>query len=319
MKKSLSVAGLALTILLSLNCGDRGLEVSPVGPAPIPTPTTEVPPPTFASTDVPLSANGPTLMQGSKRFDFRGAIICCTEPFAKRDGWPLVNERALDLFAEHGVNWTHIRTGPFTTEGEGLGFEGFVNGEVNPAFIDRVKDTISAARIRGIYVEVDLLDEWPIEHNLSPLSGGCGIFQRPPFGKVREWIEAIVTATRGFSNVTYQISNEAFDCDVRLAFELAVTQVVVRLAPGKMVFTNSHRLEIESSDFIDGVNRHQNFFLSRPSFNRPSIVNEYSHLSPEAFRANLAQARQAGTYFVAWRGDANEEEWMEMLQALRGK
>src|SRR5262245_10703631 len=45
-----------------------------------------------------------------------GAIVCCED--AEANGWPLVTVAALDLFAAHGLNYTHCRTGPFTLAGE---------------------------------------------------------------------------------------------------------------------------------------------------------------------------------------------------------
>jgi hypothetical protein len=269
---------------------------------------------------IPLRANGHRLYTGNTPFEFRGAVICCTEPFAKQDGWPLLSAAATDYLSSFGVNWTHIRTGPFTYEGEGPGFEGIINGEINQTFLSRIRETVSYAQARGIYVEVDLFDEWVIEHGLSPFSQdgvGCGVFRKPPSGLVKQWIVEVIRATSVFSNVTYQISNESFDCDVRPDFEIPVAQLVQQLAPGHLVATNSHRPDIESSGFIDGVNKHQEFVLPNPLFNRPSIVNEYQNMAPDTFKASYKLAKEFGTYFVAWRGEANPKEWEEMLKAMR--
>jgi len=105
-----------------------------------------------------------------------GAIVCCDD--AKTSGWPLVTLDVLDLFASHGLSYTHCRLGPFTLAGEDdpiyVGYVTVADGRVDleqffPAFWQRARGIADRARQLRIYVEFDLIDRWVRQHGETDL------------------------------------------------------------------------------------------------------------------------------------------------------
>lgn len=257
----------------------------------------------------PLAAEG-------TRFSvpLRGAVICCED--AKDNGWPLVSLKALRALARAGANWTHVRLGPFPPWAEGRAFAASSDdGGWNPAFWNRLRRLLAEAARLGIYVEVDVIDGWALEHGRSAFREGCSVTHREPQRHHLRWIRKVVAETGDFPNVMYQVGNETFDCDATLQWEVGVRDAL-RAALGdrrRLIGTNSHDPEIEAH--FDYVARHVEE-AQAPS-DRPVIVNETSPLTPAQFREQLEAARRLGSTFVLWRGTMNGRQWQRALRFLQ--
>lgn len=253
--------------------------------------------------------------------------------FGDEPGWPLVSTQALDAIAHADLNWTHVRTGPFTAEGEAPEFAFYLkaaNGKydltrINPDFIGLLRTRISEALARGIYVEVDLpVDRWVRQHGAGNLPfvdpwsarnnsqgeehGGLGIFSLPPDLVHRAAIANIVTVLRDFPNVIYQAGNEAFKAD-SATFTRAVVALVKSLHPAAVVGSNS-------SVLADYVALHQN---EPPSpMTLPVTVNEYAEPNPLPSQVvnNALTANRNGTYYHYWKGDHTQSQWLATCKTL---
>jgi hypothetical protein len=256
----------------------------------------------------PLAVRGTAFSE-----ELRGAVICCED--AKKNGWPLVSRKALRQMARAGVNWTHVRLGPYPPEAEGREFAAYAaDGSWDPAFWRRVRDVLAEARRLGIYVEVDVIDAWAFEHGRTAFREDCSAMAGPPRRHHLRWIRKVAAETGDFPNVTYQVGNETFDCDASPAWELGVRDAL-RAALGplvRLIGTNSHDPDLEPE--FDYAARHVD--EAQTPGPRPVIVNETGPLTPAQFQAQRAAARSLGSTFVLWRGRMNGRQWGRALRLL---
>jgi hypothetical protein len=245
----------------------------------------------------------------------RGAVVCCER--AKENGWPLVNVKALRALAASGVNWTHVRLGPYPRGAEGDAFAAYAaDGGWNPAFWPKVRRILSTAAALGIYVEVDVIDAWAFEHGRSAFGQDCTAMAHAPERRHLRWIRKVVEETGEFPNVTYQVGNETFDCKAAPAWELGVRDAL-RAALGerqRLIGTNSHDPELEAQ--FDYAARHVDEAQAPPG--RPVIVNETRPMTPAQFEARFREAQRLGSTFVLWRGTMNERQWQRALGMFGG-
>lgn len=253
----------------------------------------------------PLTVEGP-------RFSvpLRGAVVCCEQ--AKENGWPLVSVKALRTLAAAGVNWTHVRLGPYPAWAEGPAFAAYTaDGGWNPAFWQKVRRILAAAAALGIYVEVDVIDAWAFEHGRNAFGEDCTAMARAPQRQHLRWIRKVAEETGGFPNVMYQVGNETFDCDASPDWEKGVRDAL-RAALGaqaRLVGTNSHDPGLEAE--FDYAARHVD--EAQAPAGRPVIVNETRGLTPARFEAQLEAAARLGSTFVLWRGTMNDRQWTRAL------
>ena len=274
-------------------------------------------PPRFCAAVLLLAAapiTQPLQVEGTRfSVPLRGAVVCCEQ--AKANGWPLVNVPALRALAAAGVNWTHVRLGPYPPGAEGDAFAGYApGGGWNDAFWQKVRRILSTAAALGIYVEVDVIDAWAFEHGRSAFGQDCTAMARAPERRHLRWIRKVAAETGGFPNVTYQVGNETFDCPAAPAWELGVRDAL-REALGerrRLIGTNSHDPELEAQ--FDYAARHVDEAQAPPG--RPLIVNETRPLSPAQFETQLRAARRLGSTFVLWRGTMNDRQWQRALRML---
>jgi hypothetical protein len=249
----------------------------------------------------------------------RGAVICCED--AKGNGWPLVSVKALRRLAREGVNWTHIRLGPYPPASEGPEYAAYAGDPRseeppwNPAFWERVRGLLAEAARLGIYVEVDVMDAWAFEHGRSAFGEDCGVMARAPRPHHLRWIRKVARETGAFPNVMYQVGNETFDCGASRAWEVGVRDALRAALPSgaRLVGTNSHDPAIEAE--FDYAARHVD--EAPAPAGRPVIVNETRPLTPRAFQEQLAVAQRLGSTFVLWRGTMNGRQWSRALRFLR--
>ena len=245
--------------------------------------------------------------------ELRGAVVCCAE--AKQNGWPLVSARALRTMARAGVNWTHVRLGPYPPAAEGREYAAYAaDGSWNPEFWARVRGVLAEAARLGVFVEVDVLDAWAFEHRRNTFGEDCSALARAPQRHHLKWIRKVVVETGDFPNVMYQVGNETFDCDAAPAWELGVRDALRAALGGRprLIGTNSHDPELEEG--FDYAARHVD--QAQAPGARPVIVNETGELTPAQFRVQRAAARRLGTTFVLWRGGMNGRQWARALRFL---
>lgn len=163
---------LGLVALVGGACGGN-----PRPPGPIPTPTPTPTPPPQSQMALKVQGNRLVKLDGTDP-KLLGSIAGSLQD---EPGWPLVSLLVLDELQAAGLNWTHVRTGPFTREGESEAYEFYQRDpasgkydltKVNSAFLSLLRSTCSAARARGIYCEVDLVDRWVRQHGREGLAPG---------------------------------------------------------------------------------------------------------------------------------------------------
>jgi hypothetical protein len=268
-----------------------------------------------------------------------GAIVCCND--AKANGWPLVTLEALQRFAGEGLNYTHCRLGPFTVAGEDdpiyVGYATLPDGRVDlerfhQPFWDRCRAIANRARELGIYVEFDLVDRWVRQHGASDLPeidpwsarnnvqgqdlGGLGIFHVSPRPVHERWVRKAVAELGSFENVLFQIGNEGFKA-WSAAWELGVFGLVKdelarRGYSDRLVATNTHEPSLERR--VDYATRHDRVAQNASGY--PLLVNEYATIPPREVERQVQRAEQLGTMFEYWRGEHDEREWSETLEAI---
>jgi hypothetical protein len=286
-------------------------------------------------------------VQGNRFVDPRGeqvrllgAIVCCED--AKRNGWPLVSLEVLELFANHRLNYTHCRLGPFTAAGEDtadyVGYLTLPDGRVDleqwfPPFWERARSIADRALQLGIYVEFDLVDRWVRQHGATDLPqadpwsahnniqgvevGGLAIFESAPLPVHEQWVRKAVAELGGFENVLFQVGNEGFK-RFSAAWEVGVYDLVKdelrrRGFSDRLVATNTHDAELESR--LDYITRHAR--EAQRAGEKPILVNEYRPLPSAEVLRQVRRARRFGTMFMYWRGDHGQAEWEATLAELR--
>ena len=278
-------------------------------------------PPPAPGFPAPLYLQGNQFYAAGQPVRLLGSVVCCEDYPA--NGWPLVSETYIDKMASAGLNWTHVRTGPFIPDAEtpdsvahvtdrGTGLQDLT--QYWPQFFDRLRGVISRAGLGGMYVEVDLIDAWPFKHELSAFSAGrnvqgangsCDWFKKPPNAWMEGWVRKIVASTGDLPNVMYQIGNESFGCGSSDAYELGIYAIVKdelseRGFPDRLVGSNSLRTYLA----VDYHVSHDNF-LPMPE-DKPVVVNEFSLEDPETDPMEVAlmaaMRLDRGVYYMAWRG-----------------
>lgn len=312
---SACLKGSPVMLLLLAGCGGKP------GPQP-PTPPTPTPPPSMA-----LHVQGGRLVtaQGDPRI--LGTIVGCH--LDGISGWPFVCQQSLDQIKAAGLNWTHIRTGPFTAEAEAPQFAFYERGaggkydltKINQNFLNFLRDTCLLAKDRGIYCEVDIPgDRWPIQHKVSPWQAdqnvqgenhsGLVIFQSPPDAIHQAAIRAVVRTLCDNDAVMWSTGNEAFK-GASAAWEQPVVAMLRECAKPHVIGANS----VEGAPFADYVIVHQS---NAPNpIGRPVMVNEFGpDISPSDVVNESIKADTAGTYFGYWRGSHSAAEWISTMQKL---
>jgi hypothetical protein len=271
-----------------------------------------------------------------------GAIAALPWTGYPQNGWPFVSKEALEHFRDYGLNYTHIRTGPFTRDGEQTDFEGYERRDEKydlakfaPAFSQKLVATVEAARNLGIYVEVDLIDGWVLKHcqpgqpsTLSPWCAGQNLQGVADTGAVvREggpkphheaWIRHVVGLTCSYANVFYQIGNETgvihsvSEWEVGV-YSIAKSEMQIRQCEAKLVGSNS-----DVRGTVDYRTYHE-FNVPAPE-EMPVLMNETDNRNTTglelALRHYMAAARP-GVYYAAWRGPMAASDWTQALELLK--
>jgi hypothetical protein len=244
-------------------------------------------------------------------------------------GWPLVSIQALDAIKAAGLNYTHVRTGPFTAEAEAPQFAFYEKGasglydlgRINPNFQRLLLDTCLAAKDRGIYCEVDIPgDRWVVQHKVSPWQrnsnvqgeehSGLGIFQAAPDPVHQAAIRAVVATLCGLDNVMWSTGNEAFK-SASPAWEQPVVAMLHECAKPHVSGANS----VEGAPFNDYTILHQS--LAPTPLSKPVLVNEFGdEISPLDVVNEALKADKLGTYYEYWRGGHTIPEWRETIAKL---
>lgn len=303
--KLVSLPSILVAILLLAACTGVKPPRPPVPPTPPPVPS------------MALHVQGNRLVTATGDPRILGPIVGCH--LDGISGWPLVCIESLDAIKAAGLNWTHVRTGPFTAEGEAPEFAFYEKGaggkydltRINPAFLALLRSKAQAAKDRGIYFEVDIPgDRWPIQHKVSPWEGGLAIFQSAPAPVHIAAIRAVVGTLCDLDNVIFSTGNEGFK-SASAAWEVPVVALIRECPKPHMIGANS----VEGAPFADFVIVHQS--SSSAGASKPVEVNEYAEdIPPSAVIDEALKADAAGTYFQYWRGSHSTAEWLDTLAKL---
>lgn len=305
------------------------------GPTPSPTPT-----PT-PGTMTPLRVTGNTFVNGAGPVKLSGMVVCCDDPATDVDealerGWPLIDNRTLDLLAEHKQNYTIIRLGPSINkdvfgDGELPGLDGYaLSGNKydlnawNPVFWSKVRTVLQHAREKGIYVNVSVIDSWVLDHELSPWNaarnlqgyegGTLEVVRGAPSTVQERWIRKVVQETGEFQNVLYLDGNESFKGHVSQAWIHGIRDIVrselANRGFGARLFSSNSGIT-ENVDFI--VLHDQ--WIPEPG-NLPIVVDEYPTRPVDAVLIDAKRGWDWGSVSYAyWRG---EHPWSETERCLDG-
>lgn len=304
----------------------------------------------------PRPTNGPLKMQAhrftdgkGKKLYLLGAIVCCGD--AKEKGWPLVDVPTLDLFAEHGANYTHIRLGPNSAlpnspDRDHTGYARVsdtvldLNGW-DESYWERVRNCVEACRERGIYVEVSLIDVWVLKHSGLPDQvcawrkaankqgfdlGTPAIVNVKPHPRAIAWVKKVVDEIGKYDNVMWLDGNEVFDAHSPDATNW-VTGIhdCVRERETEKGFrhhvfgTNSHQRKLR---FLKNTYEVFHTKTAEHSLGRPLIVNEYGDLAAqdkmaEEWKKQALSAVHQESSFMLWKGGMTNTEFTQALTYMQ--
>src|SRR5258706_7958199 len=188
-------------------------------PPPVPKPT---PPPPVSSQALHVEGKR-FLTSDGKDPKIQGAIVGCHLEGVQ--GWPGVCQQSVDALRDAGLDWTHIRTGAFTVEGESPAFAFYLKNpdgsydlsKINPDYQNLIKQTVDN---NPGYTEVDLpLDRWVVQHHKSPWPDATlDMFQHLPSAEVEAAVRAVVHTTCDNPRVIYSLGNDGLKMDSHLFY-----------------------------------------------------------------------------------------------------
>jgi len=298
-------------------------------PRPPPPPPPTPPPPTPLA---PVRIEGNRFVPG-----LEGAVLCCDDPRTPdvdeglRDGWTLATDQALDGLAAARVNVTHYRSGPYNLTGPtgagladardrrtaamlGLSVKSYGPGT---DILPDLRRSVQAANARGIYVEVDLVDNWALVNGWNFYDDDCSVTQGPPPANYRGWVDAVVAST-GDLAVIYNLGNEGFRCNPspeweRGLYEAAKASLASHNFPnrpvGSQVLLPDTRVAFDYRT-LGGV------FFAPAAMEIPVALTEDDggDHTPEQWRAVTTQARANGTYVMIWRGTMSDRDFARAIR-----
>jgi hypothetical protein len=266
-----------------------------------------------------------------------GAIVCCADYPAS--GWPLIAPTAMQAIKDGNLNFTHVRTGPFTPSGEAPQFAAYVDvhgradlTQFNEQFFQLLQDTVNVGAVNmGLYVEVDLVDRWVRGHGQSDIPyvdpwqasqnvqreqhGGLAIFASAPDPIHEAFIRKVVRTTCKTAAL-YNDGNEGFKGSsvawTRAAAAIVRDELAKAGCPAIPYGTTSMDPTIEAMSEVAYASRHSQ--LAQPAGPKPIQVTEYPEMSGPVILTQARNAKAAGTYYHMWRG--NIEDWQPVLNAL---
>jgi hypothetical protein len=263
----------------------------------------------------------------------RGAVVCCDDQDTpgvdegNRDGWTLAYHKPLVNFADAGINITHFRTGPYAS-----------NDNYGPydAILGPLSDSVADANALGIYVEVDLVDNWALKDDVDNnyWHDKCDVTQGAPPKRYLDWVKMVVDAT-GDKAVLYNLGNETFFCNPSVAWETGLYQAVKdELAakgwPDRPVGSQYNLKEPNPQFEARTAFDYRTFGDTRPQVYidalRQGIIpsdlpvmlveagGEYH--TPDEWHQYIADAEGMGAYIMVWRGDhMNDDDFQAAYTA----
>jgi len=197
--------------------------------------------------------------------------------------------------------------------------------QFNDLFVTTLRSTIEQARSRGIYVGIDLNDNWPWRHDLSPFNArsnnqGFSLaredWQRPVTGFQEIWARHVVRQTCRFDNVAYYQTGNESAISSSSEWEASVYAVV----KGELGQQGCRNIPVASNSEWSGadITAIHGYYIpvAQP---RPVIVNETDNRETtaveQALRAKISLER-GGIYFYGWRGPLLQQPYEELLGDL---
>jgi hypothetical protein len=298
------------------------------------------PPPPPVGTMEPLRVQGNRFATSAGPIHLQGHIICCDSDGTPEDealvrGWPWVDAATLDLMAEYKLNYAHVRLGPFSlgepnpvqayrlvTRNEDGGV--FDLNQWDAGHWQRLRALIAHAATRGIYVELDLIDMWGLDHEVTPWSpqrntngvnAGSMDATRNRLQPTHDaWIRKVIRETAEFPNVLYSDGNESWK-QSGTAWSEGVIAVakdeLSRLGLPRLVGSNNE----DGPSNMDYLSLHQKTAAGARSV--PVLVNEYQTLPVETVLAEAKRGRDMGTSFMYWAGGHNAADRLRTFQGLK--
>lgn len=256
----------------------------------------------------------------------------------------VASSSAVDLVPLRSAGWAQAHRWASADEAtkdlaaHGVGIAAAVNLRVdldtwNPVFWERAKRIAAHAKAMGVYLEVDLVDRWVSQHELSPLCRAlniqgvdeCGLlaFDGPPLARQAAFIRKAVAELGEFDNVLWQDGNEAWK-NPNASWSLAARDIVraEETAHGFQHHpfgTNTgNALVITQVDYatFHGAGVHEQWTDGFARF-WPTYTNEYDTLLPAAVMARAYQAKELGSTFQFWSGTLSEAERESVLRGLQ--
>jgi len=195
----------------------------------------------------------------------------------------------------------------------------------NDLFVSTLRSTIEQARTRGIYVGIDLNDNWPWRHDLSPFNPRNNIqgfalaredWERPVTGFQEIWTRHVVRQTCRFDNVAYYQTGNESGLVSRSEWEASVYAAV----KDELGQQGCRNIPVASNSVWSGadISAIHGYFIPVPQ-PRPVIVNEADNRETtpveQALRAKISLER-GGIYFYGWRGPLQQQPYEDLLGFL---
>jgi hypothetical protein len=255
-------------------------------------------------------------------------------------GWPLLTRAAIDMIADHGLNYSVFRLGPSVGKdlfegGEKPEFVGYRKAgnkydldRWNEDFWTLVREGLAYARTRGVYICCSVIDSWLLDHILTPwepernlqgYSGGSlAVVRQAPTSVHEKWIRKLVRSTGEFENVLYLDGNESFKGRPAQAWVHGIRDIVKdelrQMGVSDRLFSTNSGIT-EEVDFL--VLHDQG--IPEPNPNRPIVVDEYPTRPVSSILQDANTGFDGGgkVNYIYWRGDHSMQETDEVLRGLQ--
>ena len=289
----------------------------------------------------PPSSASPKIENGKWLPALRGATNCCDDDRTPAvdeglaDGWALVTDAALARIDAAGtVNWTHIRLGPFSA---GPGVVSIIDARdsriarsvqatvksygAGPEILPEARASILAAQARGIYVEVDVVDNWALVNSAYNYYGDtCAVTKAAPPARYLDWVKQVVDATWDLP-VTYNLGNEGFRCRPEVEWENGLYNALKsQLSSHGVSRPVGNTITVEDTRVTLDYRTYHGWHVPPATWSQdiPAMLTETNNrlYSAAEWAQLVRQSEERGFYVSIWRGPNSWDEHNAAIAAM---
>lgn len=289
----------------------------------------------------PPETGSPKVVDGRFVPFLRGAVNCCDYSGTPdldegiEDGWSLAVPSALDRIAAPGtVNLTHFRVGPFSDAAAGnLAFYSPQDKKkiryvqsigarwgTGPDMLPEAHTALEQAKARGIWVEVDVVDNWALAtEGMNFFGDDCSVTHAAPPDRYLLWADQVVDATWDLAAM-YNLGNEGFRCRPAPEWETGLRdRLVARLAYHGVARPIGNNVKLSDTRVVLDYRTYHGFEpIPVGMVDIPTMLTETdndSHTAQEWVDL-IRTTEQRGGYVAVWRGPDSWELQMAVLNLV---